>query len=216
MLTKILLLEDDLLLAETLTDLLEENGYEIFHAPNGQQALNMTFNNKFDMYLFDINVPLIDGLTLLKELREADDLTATIFLTSHKEMLKNAFLNGADDYITKPFDSEELLLRVNALMKRIKSQKKECINLLCHDEMHKTFFYNKEPLELSKKEYDLLLLLVQHINKAVPKELIVDALWNTSESGSEGAIRVYINRLKQLLPHMKIENIRGIGYKLVS
>jgi len=215
---KILLLEDDLLLAETLTDLLEDNDYEVSHVPNGQKALDTTFDEKFDIYLLDINVPLIDGVTLLKELREANDTTPAIFLTSHtdKEMLKNGFLSGADDYITKPFDSDELLLRVNALIKRTKKNTIECINLLCHDELHKTFFYDKEELDFSKKEYDLLLLLVQHVNSAVPKELIIEELWNSSESGSEGAIRVYINRIKQLLPQMKIENIRGIGYKLVS
>lgn len=215
---KILLLEDDLLLAETLTDLLEDNDYEVSHVPNGQEALNTTFNEKFNIYLLDINVPLIDGLTLLKELREAKDTTPAIFLTSHKdkEMLKNGFLSGGDDYITKPFDTDELLLRVNALIKRTKADKKECINLLCHDELHKTFFYNKVELDLSKKEYDLLLLLVQHVNRVVPKELITAELWHSSESGSDGAIRVYINRIKQLLPHMKIENIRSIGYKLVS
>ncbi len=215
---KILLLEDDILLAETLIDLLEDNDYEVSHMPNGQKALDTTFSEKFDIYLLDINVPLIDGVTLLKELREADDTTPAIFLTSHKdkEMLKNGFLSGADDYITKPFDSDELLFRVNALIKRTKRNTIECINLLCHDELHKTFFYDKEELDLSKKEYDLLLLLLQHVNSAVPKELIIDELWNSSESGSEGAIRVYINRIKQLLPQMKIENIRGIGYKLVS
>ena len=150
---KILLLEDDLLLAETLTDLLEDNAYEVSHVPNGQKALDTTFNEKFDIYLLDINVPLIDGVTLLKELREANDTTPAIFLTSHKdkEMLKNGFLNGADDYITKPFDSDELLLRVNALIKRTKADTRECINLLCHDKVHKTFFYDKQELELSKK-----------------------------------------------------------------
>lgn len=199
-------------------DLLEDNEYQVSHVPNGQKALDTTFEEKFDIYLLDVNVPLIDGVTLLKELRDANDTTPAIFLTSHKdkEMLKNGFLSGADDYITKPFDSDELLLRLNALIKRTKTASKECIALLCHDEVHKTFFYNKEELELSKKEYDLLLLLMQHVNSVVPKELIIDELWNSSESGSDGAIRVYINRIKQLLPQMKIENIRSIGYKLVS
>jgi len=217
-LIRVLLLEDDLLLAETLTDLLEDNDYEVLHVPNGQKALDTIFNEKFDIYLLDINVPLIDGITLLRELREANDKTPAIFLTSHKdkEMLKSSFMSGADDYITKPFDTDELLLRISALLKRTKVETLECINLRCHDEVHKTIFYDKQELELSKKEYELLLLLMRHVNSAVPKELILDELWSTSESGSDGAIRVYINRIKQLLPQLKIENIRGIGYKLVS
>ncbi|MCK4737576.1 MAG: response regulator transcription factor [Sulfurimonas sp.] len=215
---KVLLLEDDLLFAETLVDLLEESGFDVTHSPNGQSALDTTFSQKFDLYLLDINVPLINGITLLKELREANDNTPTIFLTSHKDkdVLKKSFVSGADDFITKPFDTDELFFRINALLKRVKSNKVECIGLLCHDDTLKRISYDKVELELSKKEYDLLLLLMQHVNNTVPKELIMDELWSSSESGSDGAVRVYINRIKQLLPHMSIENIRGIGYKLVS
>ena len=92
----------------------------------------------------------------------------------------------------------------------------ECVALLCHDSIHKRILYNKKELELSKKEYQLLHLLMVHANAPVPKELIIDELWSSSETGSDGAIRVYINRIKQLLPDMSIENIRGIGYKLVA
>lgn len=215
---KILLLEDDLLFAETLIDLLEDEDYEVMHAANGQLALDFSFENKFDLYLLDINVPLINGLTILQELRDADDNTPAIFLTSHKdkEMLRSGFDSGADDYITKPFDNDELLLRIFALLRRTQVDKVECINLLCHDEIHKRILYDKLELELSKKEYQLLYLLMVHVNATVPKELIQNELWSNSESGSEGAVRVYINRIKQLLPDIKIENIRGIGYKLVS
>lgn len=216
--SKVLLLEDDLLFAETLTDLLEDSDYEVTHVPNGQQALDTTFDEKFDLYLLDINVPLVNGVTLLKELRDADDSTPAIFLTSHKdkEMLSRGFLSGADDYITKPFDTDELLFRIEALLRRTKKDTLDCINLLCHDEIHKRISYDGKDLDLSFKEYQLLLLLMQHVNNNVPKELIFDELWTTSESGSQGAVRVYINRIKQLLPQMEIQNIRGIGYRLVS
>lgn len=216
--TRVLLLEDDLLFADTLIDLLEDSSMHVTHAPNGQSALDTTYSQKFDLYLLDINVPLIDGITLLKELREADDNTPAIFLTSHKdkEVLKNSFLSGADDFITKPFDTDELFLRINAILNRINSNKVNCIGLLCHDDIHKRILYDKVELDLSKKEYELLLLLMQHVNNTVPKELILDELWNRGEKGSDGAVRVYINRIKQMLPQMSIENIRGIGYKLVS
>ncbi len=216
---KILLLEDDLLFGETLVDLLEEEGYDVLHFPNGQDALDAIYSNKFDIYLLDINVPLIDGISLLDDLRSADDNTPAIFLTSHKEkeMLERGFLSGCDDFMTKPFDNTELLLRIQAVMKRNQTKEAECIGELCHDKLHKCIYYNKEILELSKKEYELLVLLLNNINTPVPKELIYDELWTSAEGGgSDGAIRVYINRLKQLLPTMSIENIRGIGYKLVS
>ena len=217
-LSKILLLEDDLLFAETLIDLLEESEYEVVHVPNGQNAIDITYEKKFDLYILDINVPLINGTTVLKELRDANDKTPAIFLTSHKdkEMLKQGFLSGCDDYISKPFDNDELLLRTNALLKRTRTQTIECLGLLCHDEVHKQILYDNKELDLSKKEYQLLLLLMQHIDNPVPKELIIDELWSNLDGGSDGALRVYINRIKQLLPEMRIENIRGFGYKLVS
>jgi len=217
-LTKILLLEDDTLFAESLVDLLEDEEYAVTHVPNGQEALDATFDEKFDIYLLDINVPLINGITLLKELRDANDKTPSIFLTSHKdkEMLAQGFLSGGDDYITKPFDSDELLLRINALLRRTKKDDSQSVGLLTHDQVHKCILYDNVTLELSRKEYELLLLLMEHVNSAVPKELIFDELWPSSEKNSDGAIRVYINRIKQLLPEVKIENIRGLGYKLVS
>jgi DNA-binding response OmpR family regulator len=217
-LSKILLLEDNTLFADTLVDLLEENGFKVLHVPNGQSALDTTFVQKFDLYLLDINVPLIDGITLLKELRDSNDNTPAIFLTSHKdkEMLKKSFMSGGDDFLTKPFDSDELLLRINALLKRVKNDGVECVGLLCHDNTHKRILYDNKELELSKKEYELLLLLMRHANSTVPKEMMLDELWSSSEGGSDGALRVYINRIKQLIPQMSIENIRGIGYKLVS
>jgi len=217
LLSKLLLLEDDLLFGETLTDLLEDEGYEVLHVRNGQAALDATFESKFDLYLLDINVPLIDGVTLLKELRCADDETATIFLTSHKdkEMLESGFESGADDYLTKPFDNDELLLRLKALLRRSKKEVLSQVGALTHDTKLQRILYENQELELSKKEYELLLVLMQHPNKSVPKEIIINELWSSSSGGSDGAVRVYINRLKQLLPQMKIENIRGIGYRLV-
>ena len=216
--TKILLLEDDLLFAETLIDLLEEDGYSVLHFPNGQNALDATFDSKFDVYLLDINVPLLDGLSLLKELRNAEDNTPAIFLTSHKDkaMLEKGFSSGADDFMTKPFDSDELLMRLKALLRRSGKNVPEQIGNLLHDRVHKSISYNGEVLDLSKKEYSLLVLLMSHINENVTKEIISNELWSVAEGGSDGAVRVYINRLKQLLPEMKIENIRGVGYKLVS
>jgi len=215
---KILLLEDDLLFGETVVDLLEDEGYEVSHSTNGQDALDAIYEDKFDLYLLDINVPLINGLSLLKELREAEDATPAIFLTSRKdrESLEEGFVNGGDDYITKPFDMDEMLLRVKAVLRRSRKVESKRIGDFSYDEVHKTIYYKDETLLLSQKEYGLLLLFLKHYNEVLPKELIIDTLWSSAEGGSDGALRVYINRLKQLLPTLTIENVRGIGYKLVS
>lgn len=217
-LSKILLLEDDTLLAETLVDLLQDERYDIVHVTNGQSAVDITYSQKFDLYILDINVPIIDGVTFLQELRDANDTTPAVFLTSHKdkEMLKRGFLSGADDYITKPFDTDELLLRIAALLKRSNPILPNSCETLFHDALHKRIMYKGAELDLSKKEYQLLVLLMKHANSTVPKELIIDELWSSNEGGSEGAIRVYINRIKAILDGVNIENIRGIGYKLVS
>jgi DNA-binding response OmpR family regulator len=215
---KILLLEDDFLFAESIIDLLEDEKYEVTHVPNGQCALDATFSTKFDLYILDINVPLLNGISVLQNLRDSGDTTPAIFLTSHKdkESLEEGFLSGGDDYITKPFDNTELLLRLLALLKRSKKLEKTCVADFCYDTKQTLIFYKEKKLELSKKEYALLLLLLQNINNATSKEQILDELWSSSENGSNGAIRVYINRLKQILPEIEIQNVRGIGYKLVS
>ena len=216
-LNKVLLLEDDPLFGESLQDLLEEACYEVTLCRNGQEALDATFHTKFDIYLLDINVPLIDGMSLLQELRHSDDRTPAIFLTSHsdKAVMVKGFQSGADDYMKKPFDTDELLLRMKALLMRTLSECDEC-GALRLDHQQKRAFYDGEEINLSVKEYALLCLLVHHVGKIVTKEMITEALWSASENVSNGAIRVYINRLKKELGTLVIENIRGVGYRLVS
>jgi DNA-binding response OmpR family regulator len=218
-LTNILLLEDDVLLGESLQDLLEEEGVGVTLCPNGQEALNATFAQQFDLYILDINVPLIDGITLLKELRASNDETPALFLTSHKEsdVLHQAYENGADDYLKKPFDTSELLLRIKALLRRKSSTSKQnCVGELCVDSVHKMIFYQGIEISFSPKEYQLMLLFINNIDKVVTKEMIVNELWSPSQDPSDGAIRVYINRLKHEIGNDRIVNVRGMGYRLVS
>jgi DNA-binding response OmpR family regulator len=212
----VLLLEDDLLLGETLTDLLEEEGYEVRLCRNGQEALDATYGGRYDLYLLDINVPQIDGVTLLSELRAAEDSTPAIFLTSYTEKAKRqeGFSSGADDYITKPFDNDELLWRIEALLRR-SGKHGPCSGRLCLDSEHHTVMLEGRALELTKKEYDLLVLLMQHSGKTVTKAMIESVLWSSGEEASDGALRVYINRIKQLIGAEMIENVRGVGYRLV-
>jgi DNA-binding response OmpR family regulator len=214
---KILLLEDDVLLGESLVDLLEDAEFEVTHCTTSQEVLDLTFTERFDLYLLDINVPTMNGLELLRSLRNADDKTPTIFLTSHKEkeIIEEGFLSGGDDYMKKPFDNFELILRIKAVLKRTHGESFQMVGPLNIDTKRKQIFYNDEVLDLSQKEYKLLLLLTKNINKIVTKEMILDDLWYNKEETGEGAIRVYVNRLKHILPDLTIENIRGVGYKLV-
>jgi len=197
---------------------LEEEEFEVTRCRHGEEAIALTYANKFDIYLFDINVPLIDGVTLLDELRSTNDCTPAIFLTSYrdKETLTRAFEIGGDDYLKKPFDMDELLLRIKALIRRSQGKEKLCVKELCLDNKHKRVMYKDKEIRLAGKEFALLALFVRHKDEVVTKEMIIEALWNASESVSDGAIRVYINRLKQELESFRIENIRGVGYRFVS
>ncbi|WP_295052184.1 response regulator transcription factor [Sulfuricurvum sp.] len=217
MLTKILLLEDDLLFGESIVDVLEEEGFEVTLCRNGQAALDETYKNRFDLYLLDINVPLIDGLSLLQELRRADDTTPCIYLSSHQEIetLTKAFEIGAEDYLKKPFDTDELLIRIHALLRRSKGKVRHCAGELCLDETHKCVLMGGRELSFSLKEYQLMALFIRNAGEIVTKETIMDTLWTPSEMISDGAIRVYINRLKQEIGSELIVNIRGVGYRLV-
>lgn len=215
---KLLLLEDDLLFGESIQDVLEEEGYDVTLCRNGNEALEATFSQKFDGYLLDINVPLLDGLSLLGSLRGAQDQTPAMFLTSHSDMetLTSAYKNGADDYLKKPFDTQELIMRLGVLLRKGKPKSQlQSLGSLGLDEVHKRILVDENEITLTPKEYQLMALLIRHCGEVVTKEMMIEAMWSASEMMSEGSIRVYVNRLKNLIGSAQIHNVRGFGYRLV-
>ena len=215
---KLLLLEDDLLFGESIQDVLEEEGYTVALCRNGHEALEATYAEKFDGYLLDINVPLVDGLSLLHSLRTADDQTPAMFLSSHCDMetLSSAYENGADDYLKKPFDTQELIMRLGVLLRRGRARSQQySLGLLVLDESHKRILVDENEITITPKEYQLMALLIRNPGAVVTKEMMIEELWSASEMMSEGAIRVYINRLKRLIGSAQIHNVRGFGYRLV-
>jgi len=217
---KILLLEDDELFSISLIDYLEEFGnFDIEHAKTSKEFLNLSFDNKYDIYLLDINVPDIDGLTLLKELRDSDDITPAIFLTSYKdkETLTTGFLNGADDFLTKPFDMDELILRINSIIKRLKKHTIVTIDNIEFNFSTKTVKKNSETIKFSLKALSLFELFYQNNNSLVSKNMIIEKLWDSNEEYSDGSIRVYVNNIKKLFSNdnvFKVINIKNIGYRI--
>lgn len=211
---KILLLEDDLLFSESLEDFLDEEGYEVQIAHNPNVALELTYSNKYDLYLLDINLPIMSGIEFLDELRQSGDATPAIFLTSYqdKEVMKEGFLKGCDDYLKKPVDLEELGFRIASVMKRYRGDEKQCINNICIDLEQKRVYKDEVEVEVTLREFDLIALLFRNKDKVVSKEMIISTLWSSEEEGSDGAIRVYINRLKKVLNHEALKNVRGLGY----
>lgn len=215
---KILVLEDDELFASTLEDFLNDEGFEVDIAFDGEECLDLNFKKNYDLYIFDINVPKINGLELLEQLRTSGDNTPSIFLTSYKDKdtLQTAFLNGCDDYLKKPADLDELLLRIKALLKRNKKLFdiiKLCDNLTFNP-INKRVYENGVDLNLPIKVLELMELFVENRGEIVTKEMIISKLWATSQEYSEGSIRVYINQIKKLFHRDTILNIKGVGYKI--
>ena len=208
---RILLLEDDNNLGETLLELLEESGYEVDLALDGEEAVELSYKNSYDLYVFDINVPKLDGFALLDALREADDKTPTIFISAMVDLktMARGFALGAEDYIKKPFFPEELLLRVDAKMQRIKH------DILCgeirYDPSAKELFKEGKRLNLSHMLLLMFDLLILSRGKVVDK----DELYECMENPSSSALRVAITKLKQQTG-LDIKNIRGVGYSIES
>ena len=216
---KILILEDDTLFANTLEDFLTCEEFIVNIAKDGEEALSLNYENNYDLYIFDINVPKINGLELLKLLRQNSDSTPTIFLTSYKDKdtLKDAFLKGCDDYIKKPVDLDELLFRIKAVLKRNKKEFEEITlgNNIVFNPVSKRVFEDEVDMNLPIKVLEMLELFLENRNEIVTKEMIISKLWSASQSYSEGSIRVYINQLKKLFENKEaIINVKGIGYKL--
>lgn len=217
---KILLLEDDILFSETLIDYLEEfSNYQIDHVKNSKSFLEAVYEKRYDLYLLDINLPDINGLDLLKDIRNGGDNTPCIYLTSYKdkETLTKGFSNGADDFLNKPFDMDELILRINSLMKRC--QKHSGLVKVGNVEFNfdtKTVSKNGQNIKLGLKALELFELFYQNNNSIVSKDMIIDRLWSTAEDYSDGSLRVYVNHIKKLFDNdeFNISSIKNVGYKI--
>ena len=214
-LLKILLLEDDLPLAETVIDLLEGEGYEVDWAKNSSDAIDKTYNTTFDLFLLDVNVPGMNGFSMLETLRKASIDTPAIFVTSLHDLnsLAKGFESGANDYLKKPFDIDELLIRIKALIRQNHKSRKNIISFEEFDfhidsgELYK----NKSYIALTEYEQRLLKLFMKHLDTTIVKDDILYEFSNGNEA-SEGALRVRINKLRNL--GLPIQTVKGIGYRL--
>jgi DNA-binding response OmpR family regulator len=214
---RILLLEDDEVLAETLCELLESEGYELTLVTTGEMALDVTFQKNFDLFLFDVNVPKLNGFELLKSLREAEYDTPAIFITSLNDIasLSKGFEVGADDYIKKPFDFDELLVRIKALIRKSYHSKSNTIEVESFSfDIEKNELYKAgEFVKLSPYELQIVTMLFKNLNHTLTKEEILEELAEGREM-SEGSLRVHMTKLRKT--GLNITTIKGIGYRLAS
>jgi DNA-binding response OmpR family regulator len=212
--SKILLLEDDLNLSETVCDYLEEKGFEVVCAYDGDEALSLIYENDFDLLLLDVNVPNKNGFEVLKEVRKEDSNIPAIFTTSLNSMdsLEEGYLSGCDDYIRKPFELKELLIRIQTILKREFSHKTENVNItetIVFDSITGELKDGEEIIKLNLKELKLLKFFLQH-----PNELLIhDYVWDYDEEYSDNSLRTYIKNLRKILGKDKIVSLKKLGYR---
>lgn len=215
---RILLLEDDLTLNETIVDYFEEEGFYVESAYDGDEALEFIYEKSFDLLLLDVNVPRKNGFEVLSELRKNDNQTPAIFITSLNSMvsLEEGFASGCDDYIRKPFELKELLLRVQTILKREFSTKQELIEIDEHitfDLISNELKKDDEDIKLNLKELKLLKLFLQHQNELLSHETIYNHVWEYDEEYSDNSLRTYIKNLRKILGKERIVSFKKLGYR---
>ncbi|MFY7858214.1 MAG: response regulator transcription factor [Limnohabitans sp.] len=217
---KLLLAEDDAMLADALQTQLRGAGFTVEHAPNGAVADYLLQKESFDIAVLDLGLPMMDGLAVLQHVRQTQPGLPVLLLTARDSLDDRVagFQAGADDYVTKPFDFPELLARLQALLRRSQpTHTPALLGRLTLDHTSRRALVGGEPLELSGREWSLLELLVQQRDKVVTKDQITQT-WESEggEVGGGNSIEVYIHRLRRKLEDagLVIRTVRGLGYLL--
>ena len=216
---RLLLLEDDPNLSESVSEYLEDHGYDVVCVYDAGSAEDALYEQKFDLLLLDVNVPGGDGFSLLKESREGGNKTPAIFITSRNAMsdVEEGFESGGDDYIRKPFALKELLLRVQTILKRnFFHHPADTIDLgdqTTYDVQNQVLMIGGKEQSMQIKEHKLLKLFIQHKNELLSHETIMEHLWDYDETPSDGSLRTYIKTLRKLLGKDRIVSHKRLGYQ---
>ena len=220
----LLYVEDDESLSFVTRDNLELKGYKITYCEDGKKAMDIIRKEKFDLCIFDVMLPEVDGFTIAEELRKRDTEVPIIFLSakSLKEDRIHGLKLGADDYITKPFSIEELILKIEIFLKRSKIKQPE--EAIVYKLGHYHFDYKNLTLQngdfqkiLTQKEADLLKFFLQNKNTVLKRSDILESLWGEDDYFMGRSLDVFISRLRKYLKgdeRLKIENIHGVGFRL--
>ena len=216
--TKLLLLEDDLTLSETVLDYFEEEGFDVTTVYDGDEAQEIMYEEKFDLFLLDVNVPSQNGFELLKAVRKGGNTTPAIFITSLNSMtsLEEGFESGCDDYIRKPFELKELLLRVQTIIKREFSNKDVVVQIdenISFNTGTNELKKDDEIVQLNFKEQKLLKFFLQNKDELLIHDRIYDYVWDYDEQYSDNSLRTYIKNLRKVLGKDRIVSLKKLGYR---
>lgn len=218
----ILLAEDDLNLGVLLVDYLETEGFDVKLCKDGEMALRAFENNQFDLCLFDIMMPKLDGFSLAKSIRANDKKIPVIFITARS--LKEDKLKGyeldADDYITKPFDEEELLWKIKAVIRRLPGTKAESRQTIllgnyCFDPGNQSLTIDGKIKRITEKESEILRYLSDHRNQVVKREELLKEIWGENDYFFGRSLDVFITKIRKYLkedPALSVENVFGVGF----
>ncbi|HUS85754.1 MAG TPA: response regulator transcription factor [Bacteroidales bacterium] len=222
---KILLAEDDNNLGSLLCDYLKAKNYDTILASDGEEAWALFKADQFDLCILDVMMPRMDGITLARKIRDKNVDVPIIFLTAkslEKDVIEG-FTAGADDYITKPFSMEELLYRIEAIIRRTRTAVNEVKDK--YDLGKYTFYpitqillFDKTPRKLTTKESELLIILCQHMNEVLERNFALKSIWIDDNYFNARSMDVYITKLRKYLkedPSVSILNVHGKGYKLI-
>ncbi|NTW70617.1 MAG: response regulator transcription factor [Eubacteriaceae bacterium] len=224
---KILIVEDEVNILELIKFNLEKNGYDVYGVHDGNLAQEAILKERPSLVILDLMLPNKDGLTILREIRETKEIknTPVIILTAREtEFDKVLGLDfGADDYLTKPFSIKELIARIKAILRRLKEVETESDNIIKLDDMEVyqdafKVYKRGELLNLTLKEYELLLLLVKNKGKVLNRNYLLDTIWGYDYIGETRTVDVHIRHLRQKIEEddtnpVYIETVRGVGYR---
>jgi DNA-binding response OmpR family regulator len=219
---RLLIMEDDLLICDIMSEFLSGCGYEVVCVNDGSQAIDKAYEENFDAFIFDVKVPMINGFDVLKTLRSTNKKTPAIFVTSLAGIndLSKGYDAGCDDYIKKPFELKELQLRLQKVIQKSFSLNNSDIIML-NDEWsfepnNGKLFSGERELFLTKKETKLLNMLISHKGKMVSNEQIIANVWNYDDEATEENLRTHIKKLRKILGKDFIQNVRKQGYLIVT
>lgn len=221
---KIILVEDEKNLAVLVIKYLTAEGYQVEWYTNGEDA-SENINDDVDLWILDIMLPgVISGYDLIKKIREKNPSKPVIFTSARDQDIDKimGLELGGDDYLAKPYSIRELVLRVKNLFSRaysnnnIKLQEKVKISDYVIDKDRRSVYFNDELIQLTSKEYDLLLLLVDNPGKAFSRDQILSSVWGEDYFGSDRVVDDLLRRLRQKMPSLQVETIYGYGYRLLS